>query len=328
MEQNPLIQVTSSPHIRSNFSVRRIMGDVLIGLLPATALAIYFFEWDALFLVLVCVLAAMASEAVVQLIRKQPIRIKDLSAAVTGLLLALNLPPTAPLWMAALGSIFAIVVVKQLFGGLGQNFMNPALGGRVFLVISYPLLMGNYIAPLNRIGDIGADAVTYSTDALTYATPLALLKSGSTEIMPSFVEGFLGNVGGSLGETSALALLIGGLYLLIRKVISWEIPVIYIATVFCLSFALYGFDLNVAAGSIVFGGLMLGAFFMATDYASSPINMKGRIIYAFFLGVLTVLIRRFGGYPEGVMFAIIIMNAFTPAIESLTRSKTFGGSKK
>lgn len=325
MEQNPLIQVTSSPHIRSNFSVRRIMGDVLIGLLPATALAIYFFEWNALFLVLVCVLAAMASEAVVQLIRKQPIRIKDLSAAVTGLLLALNLPPTAPLWIAALGSIFAIVVVKQLFGGLGQNFMNPALGGRVFLVISYPLLMGNYIAPLNQIG---ASAIAQATDAVSYATPLALLKSGSTDIMPSFVEGFIGNVGGSLGETSALALLVGGLYLLIRKVISWEIPVIYIATVFCLSFALYGFDLNVAAGSIVFGGLMLGAFFMATDYASSPINMKGRIIYAFFLGVLTVLIRRFGGYPEGVMFAIIIMNAFTPAIESFTRSKTFGGSKK
>lgn len=328
MEQNSLYQVTSSPHLRSNFSVTRIMGDVLIGLLPATALAVYFFGLDALLIVLVCIISAMAAEAIVQVIRKQPIRIKDLSAAVTGLLLALNLPATAPLWMAALGSIFAIVVVKQLFGGLGQNFMNPALGGRVFLVISYPLLMGQYIAPINRIGDIGADAITYTTDALTYSTPLAMMKSGAFDNLPSFIDGFLGNVGGSLGETSALALLIGGLYLMIRKVISWEIPVIYIGTTFLLSFLLYDFNLNVAASSIVFGGVMLGAFFMATDYASSPITQKGRMIYALLLGILTVLIRRFGGYPEGVMFAIIIMNAFTPAIESFTRSKVFGGSKK
>lgn len=317
-----LYNVTSSPHIRSSESVTRIMGDVLLALLPAGALSVYLFGLKALLLIVVSVVFAVASEAVVQKIRKQDLTVGDLSAVVTGLLLAMNLPAGAPLWMAAVGSIFAIVIVKQAFGGLGQNFMNPALGARVFLVISYPKLMGQFIAPLQGFMNLNA------TDAVSQATPLALLKSGELAQMPSLMESLLGTTGGVLGETSALLLLIGGIYLLVRKVITWEIPVIYLVSVFVLSFVLYGMNLDIAMLSMVNGGLFLGAFFMATDYASSPVTPKGKIVYALGLGVLTVLIRRFGAYPEGVMFAILLMNAFTPAIESFTAPKIYGGAKK
>lgn len=307
MEQ---FKVTSSPHIRDVDSVSKLMGDVILALLPATALAVYLFGIPALVLILVTVGFAVGTEAFCQYIRKQPITINDLSAVVTGLLLALNLPASAPLWMAALGAIFAIFIVKQVFGGIGENFMNPALAARVFLAISYPKLMGQYLDP--------------ATDALSAATPLALLKEGSLADMPSMMDTFIGTVAGSLGETSAAALLLGGLYLLIRKVITWEIPVLFIGSVFALSFLFYGFDVQVALMATLSGGVFLGGFFMATDYATSPVHSRGRIIFALGAGLLTVLIRKFGAYPEGVMFAILLMNAFTPAIEKYTAPKVFG----
>lgn len=306
--------VTSSPHIRSGDSVTRIMAFVLIGLLPATAVALWQFGMYPLILIGATILASVLTEYACQRIRKQPITVMDLSAVVTGLLLALNLPAQAPVWMGVLGGIFAIFIVKQVFGGIGENFMNPALAARVFLAISYPKLMGQYIDPV--------------TDAVSQATPLALLKAGEMTQMPSMLNAFLGVEGGSLGETSALALLIGGLFLLVTKVITWQIPVVYIATTFVLTFLMYGFDMNIALYAILSGGLFLGAFFMATDYSTSPVHTKGRIVFAFGAGLLTVLIRKFGAYPEGVMFAILLMNAFTPAIEKFTAPRVFGGAKK
>lgn len=303
-------KVTSSPHIRDVDTVTRLMGDVILALLPATALAVYLYGLRALLLIGVTVLAAVATEAVCQRLRNRPVTINDLSAVVTGLLLALNLPAGAPLWMGVIGAIFAIFIVKQVFGGLGENFMNPALAARVFLAVSYPKLMGQYLDP--------------ATDALSAATPLALLKEGQLSDMPSMLDSFLGTVSGSIGETSAAALLLGGLYLLFRKVITWEIPVLFIATVFAGTFLLYGFDVQVALLAILSGGIFLGGFFMATDYATSPIHFRGRVIFAIGAGILTVLIRRFGAYPEGVMFAILLMNAFTPAIEKLTAPRVFG----
>lgn len=306
--------VTSSPHIRSGDNVTRIMAFVLIGLLPATAVALWQFGMYPLILIGATILASVLTEYACQRIRKQPITVMDLSAVVTGLLLALNLPAQAPVWMGVLGGIFAIFIVKQVFGGIGENFMNPALAARVFLAISYPKLMGQYIDPV--------------TDAVSQATPLALLKAGEMTQMPSMLNAFLGVEGGSLGETSALALLIGGLFLLVTKVITWQIPVVYIATTFVLTFLMYGFDMNIALYAILSGGLFLGAFFMATDYSTSPVHTKGRIVFAFGAGLLTVLIRKFGAYPEGVMFAILLMNAFTPAIEKFTAPRVFGGAKK
>lgn len=306
-------KVTSSPHIRDVDTVTRLMGDVILALLPATALAVYLYGLRALLLIVTTVVAAVATEAICQKVRQQPITITDLSAVVTGLLLALNLPAGAPLWMGALGAAFAIFIVKQVFGGLGENFMNPALAARVFLAVSYPKLMGLYLDP--------------ATDALSAATPLALLKDGNLTEMPSMMASFLGTVSGSIGESSAAALLIGGLYLLARKVITWEIPVLFIATVFAGTFLFYGFDVQLALLAILSGGIFLGGFFMATDYATSPIHFNGRVVFAIGAGLLTVLIRRFGAYPEGVMFAILLMNAFTPAIEKLTAPKIFGGAK-
>lgn len=306
-------KVTSSPHIRDTDNVTRIMGDVILALLPATALAVYMFGLKALLLIAVTVGAAVATEAVCQNIRKQPITINDLSAVVTGLLLALNLPAGAPLWMGAIGAIFAIFIVKQVFGGLGENFMNPALAARVFLAVSYPKLMGQFIDP--------------ATDALSAATPLALLKEGSYSEMPSMLDSFIGTVSGSMGEISAAALLLGGLYLLFRKVITWEIPVLFIGTIFLGSLVAYGFDFQVALLAVLSGGVFLGGFFMATDYATTPIHFTGRMVFAVGAGLLTVLIRRVGAYPEGVMFAILLMNAFTPAIEKFTAPKVFGGAK-
>lgn len=306
-------QVTSSPHIRDVDSVSKLMGDVILALMPAAAIAVYLYGVRALMIMAVTIGAAVLTEVVCQKAMKQEVTIKDLSAVVTGLLLALNLPAGAPLWVGALGSIFAIFIVKQVFGGLGENFMNPALAARVFLAVSYPKLMGMYLDP--------------ATDALSSATPLALLKSGEVAQLPSLMDSFIGTVSGSMGETSAAALLIGGLYLLVRKVISWEIPVIFIGSVFGLTFLLYGLDVQTALFATLSGGIFLGGFFMATDYATSPIHRRGKMIFALGAGILTVLIRKYGAYPEGVMFAILLMNAFTPAIEKLTAPKIYGGAK-
>ncbi|MFA5527594.1 MAG: RnfABCDGE type electron transport complex subunit D [Peptostreptococcales bacterium] len=307
--------VSSSPHIRSDASVDKIMKDVVIALIPAMIASVYFFRLGAVKAILVAVVGALVAEAAVQKIRKQTITVKDYSAAVTGILLALNVPASAPWWISFIGSVFAIVVVKQIFGGLGHNFMNPALAGRALLVASWPVHMTNWITP-------GADAVST-------ATPLAILsgEAGVDAILPSLKDLFIGNIGGCIGETSALFLLIGGMYLVYRRVISPRIPLIYMGTVAVLTFVLGGFDFYLTIYYILAGGLMLGAIFMATDYTTSPMTAKGQIIYAIGCGVLTTIIRLYGGYPEGVTYSILLMNVATPMIDRYIHPKLFGEVK-
>ncbi|WP_286953255.1 MULTISPECIES: RnfABCDGE type electron transport complex subunit D [Aminobacterium] len=301
--------VASSPHFRAHATVQTIMGDVLIALAPALAAALYFFGFKAFTVIAVCVLASVVSEAAWQKLMGHPQTIKDLSAVVTGLLLAFNLPPTVPLWLAAFGSIFAIIVVKHFFGGIGQNIVNPALAARAMLLASWPVAM-----------------TTWAVDGMTTATPLALLKEGTAAILPTLSDVFIGHVGGCLGETSVLALLLGGAYLLWRKVISWHIPVIYISTVFVLTALLgrEGWMTGNPLYEIFLGGLMVGAFFMATDYTTSPMTKKGQVIFASGCGILTTLIRLYGGYAEGVSYSILIMNLFVPLIDRVTVPRIFG----
>lgn len=310
--------VSGTPHVRSKESIQSIMRDVIIALIPATAMGIYFFGIPALILIAVSIVASVFFEWLYQKLLKKPVTISDLSAVVTGLLLAMNLPASAPIWVPIVGAAFAIIFAKQLFGGLGQNFINPALAGRAFLLASYPTEMTTWTAP---VGFSGADAVAV-------ATPLATLKTGA---MPdaSLTDVILGtNIGGCIGETCAVALIIGGIYLLVKHVISWRIPVLYILTVFVLTAAIGRKGLRVPVYEIFTGGLMLGAFFMATDYASSPVTPKGQIIFAIGCGIITTLIRIFGGYPEGVSYSILIMNLAVPLIERFTESKIFGALPK
>lgn len=310
--------VSGTPHVRSKESIQSIMRDVIIALIPATAAGIFFFGIPALILIAVSIVACVFFEWLYQKLLKKPVTISDLSAVVTGLLLAMNLPASAPIWVPIVGAAFAIIFAKQLFGGLGQNFINPALAGRAFLLASYPTEMTSWTAP---VGFSGADAVAV-------ATPLATLKTGA---MPdaSLTDVILGtNIGGCIGETCAIALIIGGIYLLVKHVISWRIPVLYILTVFVLTAAIGRKGLRVPVYEIFTGGLMLGAFFMATDYASSPVTPKGQIIFAIGCGVITTLIRIFGGYPEGVSYSILIMNLAVPLIERFTEPKIFGALPK
>ncbi|VDN45951.1 Na(+)-translocating ferredoxin:NAD(+) oxidoreductase complex subunit D [Petrocella atlantisensis] len=301
--------VSSSPHIKSKDSIQKTMLDVLIALTPAALFAIYYFGVGALSTIFICILSSVFAEWGYTKLMKQRNTAMDLSAAVTGLLLALNLPSSIPWWVSVMGSFFAIIIVKQLFGGLGQNFMNPALAARAFLLISFTGLMTTW-------GIV---------DGVSAATPLGIIKEGG-QMMPSLLDTFIGTIPGSLGETSALALIIGGLYLMVRKVISWRIPIIYIVTtaLMVLLFGGEGFDLTYLGYHIFSGGLMIGAFFMATDYSSSPTTPKGQIIMGLGCGILTALIRLFGGYPEGVSFAILIMNLFVPLIDKYTVPKSFG----
>lgn len=303
--------VSSSPHVRSDKTVDKIMRDVVIALMPATLFGIYHFGTRALIIVLLCVISCVGFEALYQKLTKRKVTVSDYSAVITGILLALNLPHTVPYWLPVLGSLVAIIIVKQLFGGLGQNFMNPALGARAFLLISFTGLMTNW----------GVDV-----DGITTATPLGILKEGAAGTLPSLTDTFLGYIGGCIGETSAIALLIGGVYLLVRKIINWRIPVIYIGTVFILSLLIgdNAFDINYATYQILSGGLMIGAIFMATDYSSSPMTKKGQVIMGLGCGILTAVIRLYGNYPEGVSFAIIIMNLFVPLIDRFTIPKAFG----
>lgn len=310
--------VSGTPHVRSKESIQSIMRDVIIALIPATAAGIFFFGIPALILIAVSIVASVFFEWLYQKLMKKTVTISDLSAVVTGLLLAMNLPASAPIWVPIVGAAFAIIFAKQLFGGLGQNFINPALAGRAFLLASYPTEMTTWTAP---VGFSGADAVAV-------ATPLATLKTGA---MPdaSLTDVILGtNIGGCIGETCAVALIIGGIYLLVKHVISWRIPVLYILTVFVLTAAIGRKGLRVPVYEIFTGGLMLGAFFMATDYASSPVTPKGQIIFAIGCGVITTLIRIFGGYPEGVSYSILIMNLAVPLIERFTEPKIFGALPK
>lgn len=301
-----MLNVSSSPHVRDNSSTRRIMLDVCIALLPACIFGIVNFGMRALAVLVVSVITCVVSEYLFEHFMHRPITVGDLSAVVTGLLLGMNMPHTIPLWIVMLGSVFAIIVVKQLFGGLGQNFMNPALAARCFLLISFAGRMTSF---------------TY--DGVTGATPLALLKSGDSVNVLSM---FLGTTAGVIGETSTVAILVGALYLIIRKVITPLIPMVYLAvfSVFILLFGGHGFDMTYLAAELCGGGLMLGAFFMATDYVTSPVNTVGRIVYGIILGILTGLFRIFGNSAEGVSYAIIFSNILVPLIEKLTVPRAFG----
>lgn len=312
---NKNITISATPHIRSGESIQSIMRDVVIALMPATVMGIVYFGFQALMLIVVSIAAAVISEALYQKATKQKVTITDLSAVVTGLLLAMNVPASAPWWVPVVGSAFAIVVAKQLFGGLGQNFVNPALAGRAFLMASYPSIMA----------DFGA---TVPADAVSTATPLALLKAGNVADLPSLTDALIGNIGGTIGETCAIALIIGGIYLIWKQVISWRMPVVYIATVFVLSALIGRNGIRMPLYELFVGGLMLGAFFMATDYATSPLTPNGQFIYAAGCGLLTVLIRTFGGYPEGVSYSILIMNLCVPLIERYTKPTIFGALPK
>lgn len=303
-----LVNVSSSPHVRDNCTTQSIMQDVAIAMLPAALFGIGNFGIRALLVILVCVVSCVLTEYLYQKGMKQKVTIGDFSAVVTGMILALNLPVHIPLWIAVVGSVFAILVVKQLFGGLGQNFMNPALAARCFLLISFAGQMNEFYP---------------YADVTAGATPLAMVKAGESV---KVLDMFIGLHAGTIGEVSTLALLIGGAYLLYRKVISWRIPVIYIGSlaVFVALFGGHGFDMTYILAHICGGGLVFGAFFMATDYVTSPITVKGQVIFAVLLGVLTGIFRLFGGTAEGVSYAIIFCNLLVPLIEKITYPKAFG----
>ena len=288
------------------------MRDVLIALLPATVASVVLFGWRALVTVLVCVVSAVLSEFLFNLIAKKEQTVTDLSAAVTGLILALTLPAKVGIFQCVVGAVFAIVVVKCLFGGLGCNFANPAATARVFLLIAFSSAIGGATATV--IG--GAELVAT-------ATPLEIIKLGSGETLPSLLDMFLGNRAGAIGETCTLALLIGGIYLIARRVIKWHTPVIYIGTVFVLSLLIKQ-DLTAALYQVLGGGVVIAAFFMITDYSTTPMNNGGKMLFAFGCGLITVLIRFFGAYPEGVTYAILIMNILSPYLDKLCAKKPFG----
>ncbi len=326
--------VSSSPHVSAADNTQRVMLDVMIALLPAAIASGFFFGFRAWIVILVAVISCVGAEYIYQLIDigvkvknekkttfKDGIKqaatmtsVGDLSAAVTGVLLAFNLPSTIPYPMVVIGSAFSIIVVKQLFGGLGCNFVNPALAGRAFMLASWPVAMTKF--------------VSYSVDAVSSATPLTLIKGGEYEVTGKMLtNAFMGDIGGCIGETSALLLIVGGLYLLARNIIDWRITVSYIVSFAVLTF-LFGkspFDVSFLLYSLCTGGLMLGAIYMATDYVTTPTTHLGHLIFGLGCGILTFLIRNFGGYPEGVSYSILLMNVITPIIDRFVRTKSFGG---
>ncbi len=308
---NEKMHLSVSPHIHSGRSTQRIMLDVIIALLPTTIAGSIIFGLRALAVVCVCIAICVVSEFIFNLIIKKKQTIGDLSAVVTGLLLGLNLPANIPMWQAMIGSIFAIVVVKCIFGGIGKNLVNPAITARVFMIISFgSMTMAAF--PKNQVITSGA-------------TPLVGIAEGNT---PSLIDLLLGNHGGAIGEVCAIALILGGVYLIIRRVITWHIPVSFIGFTFLFSFLFGGFDAYNSLALILSGGLMIGAFFMATDYVTSPSSSWGKIIFGFGAALLTVILRMWSNYPEGVSFAILLMNILCPYIENLTRRRLFGRVKK
>ncbi len=307
---NSLLRLTASPHIHSIHSTRGVMLDVILALLPAAIAGVVVFGLRALLVIAVTVASAVLSEFVFNLIIKKEQTVEDLSAVVTGLLLALNLPANIPIWQAVVGAVFAIVIVKCCFGGIGKNIVNPAIAARVFMLVAF--------------GDMAKAA--FPVDSTAGATPLSVLKDGGDA--PALLDLFLGNIGGAIGETCALALLLGGIYLLCRKVIMWHLPVAYIGTVFVFTLCLVGFDVTEALAWTLSGGLFLGAIFMATDYVTSPATWSGQILFGVGCGLLTVLIRFWSVYPEGVSFSILMMNILTPYIDIWTARKPFGGATK
>ena len=304
-------RISVYPHIRSKISTRGIMLDVILALLPATIAGVIIFGLRSLAVIGVCVATAVLSEVLFNLAAKKEQTIGDLSSIVTGLILALNLPANAPLWQAAVGSVFAVVVVKCIFGGLGKNLVNPAASARVFMLVAF--------------SSMTKSAMPVGVDAASGATPLVNIAEGNAV---DLMDLFLGKTGGAIGETCSLALLIGGIYLLARKVITWHIPVAFIGSVFVFSFLIKDFNAVTALAYVLSGGLIIGAIFMATDYVTSPATPLGKIVFGLGAGVITVLIRFWGVYPEGVSFAILLMNILNPYICSLTARKLFRGGKK
>lgn len=300
------VNVSASPHVRSKMSTSRIMFLVIISLLPATVYGIYHFGFNAALLVAVCIASCVVTELVYELLIKKHSTVGDLSAVVTGLLLALNLPSSATWWMAIIGSVFAILIVKMLFGGLGQNFMNPALAGRCFLMICFTARMNDF-----------------SFDGFTGATPLAVIKDGGAV---DLMDMFMGRISGTIGEVSTLLLIIGAAFLIITDIIDFRIPCAYLVSfvIFMGLFSGHGWDIPYLAAQLCGGGLMLGAFFMATDYVTSPITKKGRVLFGICCGLLTGVFRVFASSAEGVSYAIIISNLLVPLIEKITIPKCFG----
>lgn len=322
MTLNNKLVVSASPHDRSDRTVRNIMLDVIIALIPALVASVVYFGPRALIVECVSVGSCVIAEFLSRVIMKRPQTIGDFSAVITGLLLAFNLPVGIPLWMVAIGAVIAIVIVKQFFGGIGQNFVNPALIGRIVLLTSFPVAMSTWVQPRTWMADLAGT---------TCASPLASIhEMAKTGVTPdvSLVEMLIGWRAGCLGETCAIALILGGLYLIIRKVISPAIPLTYIGTVAVIMLIAGKGNFTYVAYELLGGGLMLGAIFMATDYTTSPITFKGKIIFAVGCGILTSLIRIFANLPEGVSYSIIIMNILVPHIENLTLPKAFGTPKK
>lgn len=317
------VVVTSSPHIKTNEDTRSIMLDVVIAMVPALAVAVFTFGLRSLVLTLIAVASCVIFELLYNKILHKDSTIGDMSAVVTGMLLAFNMPVSSPWWLPVFGSLFAIVITKMLFGGIGKNFMNPALAGRAFLMASWPGLMTTWTVPGASISPIAS----VNVDGITSATPLSYLKNGALPTDVSLLDMLLGQTGGCLGEVSALALLAGGAYLLYRKVITINIPAAYILTVAVLTFLfpMGGVPrLEWMLAQVLSGGLMLGAIFMATDYATSPVTPKGQVVFGIGCGLLTVFIRYFGGLPEGVSYSILIMNATVWAIDMKTQPRKFG----
>jgi electron transport complex protein RnfD len=313
--------LTSAPHIQSKAKLNRIMYDVVIALLPAAIFSIYLFGYNSLYVILLTIASSLLFEAAILWIRKKEHIVKttfDGSVLITGLLLALNLPPGSPFWLILAGSFIAVVVTKHTFGGLGYNIFNPALVARVFLLISFPVQMTKWLKPAGF------------TDAVTTTTPLNALRLDGGEKVSSmftFNDLFMGTTAGSIGEISAAALLLGAVYMLARKVITWEIPLSLLGTLFAFTGVFWLADPQKYASPVFHlfsGGAILGAFYMATDMVTSPVTRKGMLIFGFFIGLITALIRLFGAYPEGISFAIIIMNAFVPLIDKYTEQKKFG----
>jgi electron transport complex protein RnfD len=320
-EMDKLI-VSSSPHIFVKEDVSYAMRQVIYALIPATLAGVYFFGLYSLWVILVSIISAVLWEAFALFLRKKPLNILlDFSAVVTGLLLALTLPPKVPLWIPVIGSGVAILLGKQVFGGLGDNFLNPALVGRAFLLSSYPQIMTSWMEPIHKIGGM----VSQASPLTSTATPLAIVKLKLTGYqLPSYWHLFIGDIPGCIGETSALLLLLGGVYLIYKEIVDWRIPLSYILTVFIISL-LFGKD---PIFQILAGGLFLGAFFMATDWVTTPLTKKGKVIFGIGAGFFTMVIRLFGIYPEGVSYGILVMNALTPLIDRTIKPRKFGEVRK
>ncbi|MBQ7474966.1 MAG: RnfABCDGE type electron transport complex subunit D [Clostridia bacterium] len=318
-----LLSVSPSPHLRKRETTRSVMAEVIIALTPALLWGIFVFGLRALLITLVSVASCVLFEAGAEKLLKRRITVSDLSAALTGMLIAMNMPVSVPIWMPVVASFFAIVVVKQVFGGIGKNIVNPAMAARVFVMMSWAGNMTKFTAPGARFPFFGT--VSGGVDAVTAATPLASLKRGAFP-KETLLDLLTGNTGGCIGEVSAALLILGGIYLLVRKVISWQIPVAFIGTVAIITFVFPkgGEPLDFMLYEILSGGLMLGAIFMATDYATSPISPTGRIVYGVGCGLITVLIRYFGGYPEGVSFSILIMNLLVWYLDNAFKPRRFG----